>query len=895
MAEVGSWEERLSSRRGAWGSPLPLCAAIALTFCVISGPVRAEAPKRVLFIASYGPTFPTVPHQLKGLREVILGAGHYLDVELMDSKRFNTKENLQNFRTSLAYKLEGQGRYDVVIAGDDNATRFAWQEQDGLLKGAPIIFFGVNDRGLARQLDEDPGLTGVVEAVSMRRTLELMARLHPEATRFVAISDRTPSGLADLDTFFAMEGAIPGKSLHALRLDQLTYAALGAALEGLESDSVVLLLAAYKDVAGRRMRFYESLRMIRTHLHRPLYHLWYHGLGQGVLGGVVVSHERQSREAASMALQILGGASPALVPALTESPNEVVIDFRELQRFGVPEGRVPEEAVVLHRPVTLYEQHAAWIWAAICTILTLTGLSLLLGFNIVRRHRAERGLRARERQLRRVLDASPIGVALLERGRIEYLNDHFVRTFGYALEAVPTLNDWWQRAVPDESLRRVASRMWSKAIDEARRDGRAIEIQEGEIQTEDGSSRIVRATTVAVDDRDLVLIDDVTEQRRIERRRIDQQKMEAIGTLAGGIAHDFNNILTPILGFVELSKEEVVDEDSELAFNLDQITTAATRAKELVRQILAFSRRSSGRRERASVAAVVKEAMVLMRASLPANITIETDLSTDAAVEVDVTQLHQVVMNLCANAGRAMGHDGGTLTVSLADCRDGKACCGLPRGDAPQDPVCLCVSDTGCGIAERDLARIFEPFFTTRLQGEGTGMGLAVVHGVVEQHGGTISVQSEVGRGTTFRIWLPTAAEEPARVPVESVEPSNCRKMRVLFVDDEEPLRALVSRAFRRTEIAVTCVEDGETALEALRDSQAFDALITDVMMPTMGGDTLVEQLRSAWPQLPVIMCTGRRETLSESWLAEFAPEAVLEKPIVPADLVRTLRKVLGE
>jgi signal transduction histidine kinase/putative methionine-R-sulfoxide reductase with GAF domain len=387
------------------------------------------------------------------------------------------------------------------------------------------------------------------------------------------------------------------------------------------------------------------------------------------------------------------------------------------------------------------------------------------------------------------------------------------------------------------------------------------------------------------------VVRDISQQRSLERQVQQTQKLEAIGTLAGGIAHDFNNILFGIIGFTELAMDSVPP-DSDTADNLREVLTASGRASELVRQILTFSRRTETRQMEIRLSDVAREVLKLIRASLPTTIEIRTEFRTIGLVEADPAQLHQVLMNLCTNAGHAMPQ-GGVLQVSVTEATVEDQ---MELGGSTLEAgsyVVLSVSDTGVGMDEEVKRRLFEPFFTTKGVGEGTGLGLPVVHGIVTAHGGAVSVYSEPGAGSTFRVYLPGSARTlPAPVEADPVVASGSE--RVLYVDDEPSLARMGERILARRGYTVTAMSSALDALARLKaDPAAFDAVITDQTMPHMTGTELAIRIREVSPGLPVILCTGFTLSLPEDQLEAGGIRAVLPKPIVPQELEATLRRVL--
>jgi len=388
---------------------------------------------------------------------------------------------------------------------------------------------------------------------------------------------------------------------------------------------------------------------------------------------------------------------------------------------------------------------------------------------------------------------------------------------------------------------------------------------------------------------------DITDQKKAEEQLRQAQKMEAIGTLAGGIAHDFNNILAGILGYTELAQDDA-GQDSPVQEYLVEILKSTTRARDLVKQILTFSRKSHEEQKPILLHPVIQEATKLLRSIIPTTIEIKQNINdTTGMVNADSTQMHQIVMNLCTNAAHAMPGTEGVLEIELSLVVITQESMSNYHNISPGPFLELKISDTGTGIDSKIIHRIFEPFFTTKNKEKGTGMGLAVVHGIVKDHGGDISIDSQLGKGTTFRIMLPQIIAEPYNKEDSSSKvPTGTEH--ILFVDDEQILMDLGKRTLESLGYTVTAKNNSIEALETFQQApDEFDIIITDQTMPHMTGYNLAKRILEIKPSVNIILCTGYSETVTPEKVATTGIKALINKPISKKEIAQKIRRVLDK
>jgi PAS domain S-box-containing protein len=519
--------------------------------------------------------------------------------------------------------------------------------------------------------------------------------------------------------------------------------------------------------------------------------------------------------------------------------------------------------------------------------------------DITERRLAEAAVEQTQQRFSHIFDDSPIPMTLTTVGEGKYVavNDAFLKATGYARDEV--LGRTSREIGIYDNLEQRA-----RVLHQLETSGSVHGI-DVVFRTKNGQPRDnllwVELLTIGAEKFTLAMSLDVSEQkeatrqqRELEEQLRQTQKLEALGTLAGGIAHDFNNMLGAMISFTELSKLENPDNEL-LQENLDQILAASKRATVLVRQILSFSRHQKEERKTLQLAPIVKEALSLLRATLPSTIALEQAIDADVSdVLANATQVHQIVMNLCTNAAHAIRGKHGKITVSLAELSIGE---GAHKPHVELEPgkyVRLTITDTGHGMDATTLQRIFEPFFTTKPAGEGTGLGLSVVHGIVKEYGGVVLAESEPGRGTSFVIYLPAVSGAAAEIASDSAEVPRGKGERVLFVDDEVALGNAGRKMLERLGYQATVFGSSVTALLAFRQApRSFSIVVTDYTMPDLTGLDLIREIHAIRPDIPAIMVSGSSGPIVPEELREAGVLQVLSKPLGYTALAHALCRAL--
>ncbi|MGD9330629.1 MAG: response regulator [Desulfobacterales bacterium] len=521
-----------------------------------------------------------------------------------------------------------------------------------------------------------------------------------------------------------------------------------------------------------------------------------------------------------------------------------------------------------------------------------------LRLEFAERQRAEAEIKRSHEILVTVLDSidADVVVADLETHEVLLMNRHMRESFGGDCTGSKCWQSFQNRDTPCESC-------YSAAIVDDDGQATGLKVWEGENPVTGRrylnfdraihwiDKRLVRLQ-IAMDITDLTRIQE--EKLQLETQLRQAQKMEAIGTLAGGIAHDFNNILAAILGYSEIMLDDCRGQQPMEGY-LGEILKAAHRAKDLTQQILTFSRQAEVAPKPVRVSSLVREAVKLLRASIPATISIREELHSDATVLADPTQLHQVVMNLATNAAHAMETKGGILTIALDE---------VPRSLNP-DPanpmndagpfLQLTVADTGQGIDESLQERIFDPYFTTKGKGKGTGMGLSVVHGIVKNCGGDIQVESAAGQGAIFRIYLP-AQEVPGVTtePDDRASPAGGNQETILVVDDEPQIAHVLQLMLESLGYRVVAYTSSQEALQRFEKTpHSFDLIITDMTMPNLTGEELSQAVLRRAPDMPIVLCTGFNENINEERARQLGIRRFIYKPIVRNTLADIVKQAL--
>ena len=862
--------------------------AVALVMSPTSA--RAESP-RVLILNAYHPGYVWSDAELDGALGALKAGRRDLEIsiEYLDQSRNPGTTNLARQAGYLREKYAGK-KFGAVLAFDQTALDLLESNRGSLFSESPVAFCGVEQAPTV-----GPGgrwFTGVLEKVDPAGSVRLARQLQPRLKRLLILDATVDKALQLRDVVL---GLMPELSTE-VSVEVLTNAPLSEMLRKVEA-----LDATTAVLAGSSLRLQDVQQLLHQHSRAPFYGLPSPNQLAGVVGGSFSDGQLQGRTAAQLALRLLNGEPLTKLPVIEQPPFRTAVDYASAQRLGLSLAGLPAGVELLNRPPSYWEQNHQIILVSLAVITMLGLIVLALAWTVREKRRAELALGASEQRYRLLVENSHDVVSELNAtGQVLFITASAEAVFGWTPEEL-TATAMFTHVHPDD-VAALRETLWhtggSLTCRYLHKDGswRWVESAGRRFHTDRGEERVV------VISRDVTARKTAEEQRqRLDEHLRQSRKMEALGTLAGGIAHDFNNLLTAIIGNIELLKMErqLAPEIRESVLQIDQ---AGQRAKALVRQILTFSRPNSTYREPVDLPQIVDEVLAVVRTNASAGIRISTQVVPQLpAVWGDPTQLHQVVLNLCTNAVQALEADGGLLTIAVEPVDLDEAFCRIHQLAQAGTHVMLSVRDTGPGMSRETLQRIFEPFFTTKGLGRGTGLGLAVVHGIVQNHKGSISVESRTGGGTAFLVYLPVAPAGPPGRAVVSL-PSGDREAgvavqgeAVLLVDDEPVVTAVIKRLLESLGHPTTVFNSPQQALQTyLERPHSFPLVITDLAMPEMSGVALAREILRFRPEQAILLVTGFSGDINEAQARKLGFRGLLNKPFGP-DLLRTeITRCLG-
>ena len=848
---------RAPVRRGPSAFVVFLLVLLAVAAASPASAQSDKVKKTVLYINSYHDGYAWSDNIHRGINLELKASEFRVDlqVEYLDAKKFTRKQMVPRL-VDLFHAKFWNTKFDAVIVSDNDAYDFITQYGEELFPGVPVIFCGLNDVS-ADSISRDR-MTGILETIDARSTVELALKLHPKTRRMVIIGDTSVTGVAIANQVLEIQNAFKGR-LEFSYWRGLDLRDIVSRVKQLPPDTILYFIPFYQDIGGKFYSAEELLHEVYSKTDYPLYIGWEFLLGYGAVGGKVLSGEAQGRSAARMALQVMRGTPVSDIPVVSDAGAYFAFDYNVLKKLGIPEESLPEGSRIINQPAAFYEVSKEVFWTIMISLVLLLMTMFMLVMNISERKNVENKIKEQLSFLNILMDTIPHHVCWKDRA-LRYLgaNRAFADFYGIATPAAVVSRSDMDLMPPRELTEDIVDLdrqvletnqpiMHTKHIvRNARGEDVWLEINKVPLPNERGE--LVGTLTTA---------EDVTREVNLEQQLRQSQKMEALGTLAGGIAHDFNNILTSIINSTELALEDILGETITRK-DMERALRAAQRGSGLVKQILTFSRPSMEGFTTTSLADCLGEALGLLEASLPRNIRIRRSIEAGiGAVWADPTQIHQVVMNLCTNSFQAMKDTGGAIEILLGE-EDVSGELAAFLNVEPGRYAKLTIADNGPGIPPEILDKVFDPFFTTKGKAEGTGLGLAVVHGIVKGHSGGLQLTSRAGERTSFDIYLPLheVGEEWTEPPVA---PAWEGRERVLFVEDDEDQLQTTPRILENLGYSVRATNAPEEVVEMLVDDHdGFDVVVTDFDMPGLDGIELARRIGDVAPELPIILVTGR-------------------------------------
>jgi two-component system, cell cycle sensor histidine kinase and response regulator CckA len=851
---------------------------------------RADYQKKtVLYLNSYHNGYHWSDGLLEGIRTV-LNQSHYkvdLQIEYMDAKKYDYDIISSNLYSLYKEKFKDEV-FDVIILSDNDALNFVNQHRNDLFKNIPVVFCGVND---LKDSDIKSGnITGIAEIYDFLGTLNVAKTLHPARDHLVFLIDNSTTGTA---IRHQAEKLIQENDL-GLKTEfwiQLSLEETQKRVAALPDDTFLFIAPYYQTIDGRFYTSEEVTEAIYQHSSVPIYSSWEFMVGFGTVGGKVLSGIEHGKIAGEMALQILNGTKADDIPIIREPDDGIYLfDYKVMEKLGINQKLLPANSKIINAPKAIYSLSKELFWTMMVSFVILFLALVSMVGAMLERRKVERKITNQLAFQETLMDTIPQLVSWKDvEGRYLGVNQAFMDFFGIenTLQVVgkktgdilsdSTYSDWSINADSSVIDKREAFRKIRRKVVDMNGAEAWIEVNKVPLRGQD--EPIVGILTTA---------ENITKEQNLEKQLLQSQKMEAIGTLAGGIAHDFNNILTSIINSTELAIGDLAP-GSQTEADLNRVLKAARRGGRVVQQILSFSRPSREGFRPTDLAQVVQEVAHLMEASMPANIVVSShfEQGRNFFVHADPTQMHQAILNLCTNSYHALRITGGKIDIRLAHVLHEENITASSHTVA-KNLIQLSVSDNGPGIKPEIVDKIFDPFFSTKSKTEGTGLGLAVVHGIIKNHQGTIEVSCSNEGGATFDIFLPES-EACSDIVSSSLGREHEVGGHILFVEDDEDQLQTTPRLLEDMGFCVTALREPKAAIRLVSaGTHNFDILITDFDMPIMSGVVLAGLL----PELPVILISGRDDARVA---AKEYPNIhnVIIKPYHRKDLMEAIREVI--
>jgi len=706
------------------------------------------------------------------------------------------------------------------------------------------------------------GITGIEESVDFKENLEIALSLHPHAGQMVVIGNSTKTSLAIIreiretiikESIDFNVSFITGFKTGDFKAGKKSF------LANISDNSLIYIVPTHETSGGEFYTPEDISTLVCNATALPVYSSWEFLMGTGIVGGKLASGFEHGRKAASVAARILNGEDPDLIPVFINGGHKYIFDYKVLTRLNLKKEALPKNSILINEPYNFYRLNRQIFWIIMGSVLILSLMVVLLALNMVQKKKVNLSMGESKKRLRLILDNIPQLVFWQDQDlKFVDVNSSFMKFFNITDKSSILGHD--DTSIPEIGGAGEVSKKLGKRV---LRTNKPCYSFAWEIIKSNKEQIWLEVNKIALHDKDgntigvLTTAEDITKKINLEKQLTQAQKMEALGILSGGIAHDFNNILTSIINSTELAIEDVPF-DSMTRRDLARVLNAGNRGSNLVKQILTFSRPGHMQFRNINMTRIITDVMELLKTSLPGNIEIITDISRiQANCKGDPTQIHQVVMNLCTNAFQAMNGLGGKLWVKLRErILNPAEAAGLNL--LPGNYVELTIADNGPGIDPGIIDRIFDPFFSTKSKNIGTGLGLSMVHGIVQGHSGAVGVMSIPFEETRFTVLIPQIDEKDEDETLGHGVFERGEGV-ILFVEDDADQRNSVPRSLEKLGYRVTSAEDADGAVAILsKDPGKFDLVITDYDMPGKSGLDLAKEIKKILPELPLIMVSGR-------------------------------------
>ena len=865
--------------------------------------LATEAPphplqKNILLLNSYHPGFKWTDDETRG---VVSTLAHSEGRVKLFTEYMGTKwtANAPYFSQLVAtYKEKFSTiHFDAIIATDNDAFNFLRAHRDEIFGQVPVSFCGVNNFH-PDELQGHAQYTGINETVDFQENIELLLRLHPNTRRIVVIVDTSVTGQQVRRELLAI---IPryAQKIDFEILGDLTLQELLDRLAHLSKDCVVLQTIFFRDTQNRIIEYDESAELISRASTVPVYGTWDFSQGHGIVGGKLTTGFDQGRIAAEAALRILQGEPADAIPVVMQSPSRFMFDYQQMQRFGIALHDLPKESLIINQPATSYSIPKDIVWAFTTGSVVLAGFIIALLVNIRQRELARQQFRDSERQYQMLVENINVGIyrrAGGKDGKIIQANSAILKIFGFdpleSFEQARIIDIYQQEKDIDAFLQELKEKgsLKNKEICMKKKDGTSIIIS-------------CNATAIFDDNHEIKWIDgvveDITEKKKLEEQLRQSQKMESLGALAAGVAHDFNNILMVITGYGTMLHNKI-SQQPELDHYLSPILSSAEKAAQLTRSLLAFSRKQVIDPKPIDLNAVIANMERLLTRLIGEDIELHTAPAPakEVTVMADQSQMEQILLNLVANARDAMPK-GGLICISAEQVVVSEREMLLKHQfSQPGKYVVLSVSDTGEGMEQAVQCRIFEPFYSTKAVGKGTGLGLSIVHGIVKQHNGDISVYSEPGKGTTFKIYLPLFTAGAAELPgaaSSTLPPVVGGTETILLGEDDLFVRQWIITVLAQAGYRVIEACNGEELVALFQQNPTVDMVLLDVVMPKKNGREAMDAMKKIHPAVKSLFMSGyTADIIHHKGILDHSVNFI-SKPLTQEALLRKVREVLDQ